>query len=79
MLPLELKDLVGVKTFAEQALETLEKLGETKIDYLLLNAGMWKQANECEPYKSKWCEAAMVNHFCKSPEINDPYPFFPPG
>ncbi|KAG5956836.1 hypothetical protein E4U57_002265 [Claviceps arundinis] len=63
VLPLELNDLVGVKTFAEQALETLEKLGETKIDYLLLNAGMWKQANEWEPYKSKWCEAAMVNHF----------------
>ncbi|KAG5973387.1 hypothetical protein E4U58_005212 [Claviceps cyperi] len=63
VLPLELNDLVGVKTFAEQALETLEKLGETKIDYLLLNAGIWKPANEQEPYKSKWCEAAMVNHF----------------
>ncbi|KAG5994401.1 hypothetical protein E4U52_001207 [Claviceps spartinae] len=65
VLPLELNDLVRVKTFAEQALETLEKLGETKLDYLLLNAGMWKQANEWEPYKSKWCEAAMVNHFSR--------------
>ncbi|KAG6294601.1 hypothetical protein E4U09_002567 [Claviceps aff. purpurea] len=63
VLPLELNDLSEVKTFSEQALETLEKLGETEIDYLLLNAGILKPANEREPHTSKWCEAAVVNHF----------------
>ncbi|KAG6282449.1 hypothetical protein E4U48_004171 [Claviceps purpurea] len=63
VLPLELNDLSEVKTFSEQALETLKKLGETEIDYLLLNAGILKPANEREPHTSKWCEAAVVNHF----------------
>ncbi|KAG6054558.1 hypothetical protein E4U32_006840 [Claviceps aff. humidiphila group G2b] len=62
-LPLELNDLSEVKTFSEQALETLEKLGSEKIDYLLLNAGIMKPANEREPHTSRWCEAAVVNHF----------------
>ncbi|KAB5582246.1 hypothetical protein GE09DRAFT_262030 [Coniochaeta sp. 2T2.1] len=60
ILPLELSDLKTVKTFAQQ---TLDKLGQDKIDYLLLNAG-GTQAKE-EPggqYRSKWCESYAVNH-----------------
>ncbi|PHH90215.1 hypothetical protein CDD83_4220 [Cordyceps sp. RAO-2017] len=60
VLPLDLSDIQGVRGFARQA---LDKVGQDKIDYLLLNAGMIKSADEKAPYKAKWCEAAMVNHF----------------
>ncbi|CAN8097551.1 unnamed protein product [Discula destructiva] len=57
-LPLELANLKGVKTFAQQ---TLENLGNDKLDYLLLNAGMVKAADS--PVEgSKWCEPYVVNH-----------------
>ncbi|KAJ4269506.1 hypothetical protein NW762_001167 [Fusarium torreyae] len=59
VLPLELNDLKGVKSFAEQ---TLNKLGQTKIDYLLLNAGANIPATEPTPHGYKWCEAHVVNH-----------------
>ncbi|KAF7561161.1 hypothetical protein G7046_g2982 [Stylonectria norvegica] len=58
-LPLELSDLKDVKSFAEK---TLAKLGQSKIDYLLLNAGMSKGAEGPGPHGSKWCEAYVVNH-----------------
>ena len=64
ILPLELSDLKTVKSFAQQ---TLDKLGQEKIDYLLLNAG-GTQAKE-EPggqYQSKWCETYVINHLCTS-------------
>lgn len=64
VLPLELSDLKGVKSFAEQ---TLEKLGKDKIDYLLLNAGISKGAQEPGPNGSKWCESYIVNHICELP------------
>ncbi|KAH7143651.1 hypothetical protein EDB81DRAFT_796092 [Dactylonectria macrodidyma] len=59
VLPLDLSDLKGVKSFAEQ---TLAKLGQSKIDYLLLNAGISNGAEEKGPNGSKWCEAYIVNH-----------------
>lgn len=63
VLPLDLSDLKGVKSFAEQ---TLAKLGQTRIDYLLLNAGISNGAEKPGPNGSKWCEAYIVNHLCKS-------------
>lgn len=61
VLPLELASLKGVKTFAQQ---TLEKLGDAKLDFLLLNAGMVKDSDS--PVQgSKWCEPYIVNHLCK--------------
>lgn len=61
LLPLELANLNGVKSFAQQ---TLEELGSDKVDFLLLNAGMVKDANS--PVQgSKWCEPYIVNHLCK--------------
>jgi NAD(P)-dependent dehydrogenase (short-subunit alcohol dehydrogenase family) len=60
ILPLELNDLKGVKSFADQ---TLEKLGQGKIDYLLLNAGLGgTSADGPGPHGSKWCEPHVVNH-----------------
>ncbi|KAK7744695.1 hypothetical protein SLS62_010114 [Diatrype stigma] len=58
-LPLELSNLQNVKTFAQQ---TLQALGETKIDYLFLNAGMFKRAQGPGPHGSKWSETYVVNH-----------------
>jgi NAD(P)-dependent dehydrogenase (short-subunit alcohol dehydrogenase family) len=63
LLPLDLSNLSNVKSFAQQ---TLEKLGQGKVDVLFLNAGMGKAANEPGPYGSKWCESHVVNHLCKS-------------
>ncbi|RYC58780.1 hypothetical protein CHU98_g7429 [Xylaria longipes] len=60
ILPLELTDLRGVKSFAQQ---TLDKLGNDSLDILLLNAGMNKPATGPGPNGSKWCEALVVNHF----------------
>ncbi|RYO84238.1 hypothetical protein DL762_005745 [Monosporascus cannonballus] len=59
LLPVELSDLKNVKTFAQQ---TLDALGETNIDYLFLNAGMYKDANGPGPHGSKWSETYLVNH-----------------
>lgn len=62
VLPLELNNLKGVKTFAQ---ETLEKLGSDKIDYLFLNAGISDGAEAKGPFGSKWCESLIVNHYCE--------------
>ncbi|KAF4466125.1 hypothetical protein FALBO_7013 [Fusarium albosuccineum] len=59
ILPLDLADLKGVKSFAEK---TLEKLGQSKIDYLLLNAGISNSAEGPSPHGSRWCESYVVNH-----------------
>ncbi|KAG6282448.1 hypothetical protein E4U48_004170 [Claviceps purpurea] len=67
VLSLDLCDLSKVKTFARQAQETV---GQDKIDYLLLNAGMMKAVVEKQPYTSKWCESALVNHFCESSSLS---------
>ncbi len=62
ILPLELNNLRNVQSFAK---ETLEKLGQDKIDYLLLNAGITNGSEEPGPHGSKWCEAYIVNHLCE--------------
>lgn len=54
-----------VKSFAQQA---QEKLGQDKIDYVLLNAAISKDATQPAPHGEKWCEAAVVNHNGK-PEV----------
>ncbi|CCC09695.1 hypothetical protein SMACR_03255 [Sordaria macrospora] len=61
ILPLELSDLRTVKRFASR---TLDKLGDRKIDYLLLNAGITSGAGTEKPGPggSKWCEGLVVNH-----------------
>ncbi|KAM0345937.1 hypothetical protein ACHAPU_005990 [Fusarium lateritium] len=60
ILPLELNDLKSVKSFAEQVLENLDR---TKVDYLLLNAGLGGTgADGPGPNGSKWCEPHVVNH-----------------
>ncbi|KAI1123533.1 hypothetical protein F5Y10DRAFT_251727 [Nemania abortiva] len=61
IVPLELNNMNSVKTFAQQ---TLEKLGASPIDYLMLNAAtaMTKKVAETGPHGSKWTEAYLVNH-----------------
>ncbi|KAH8901937.1 NAD(P)-binding protein [Coniochaeta sp. PMI_546] len=59
ILPLELSDLKTVKSFAQQ---TLDKLGQDKIDYLLLNAGATQGKDEPEPREAKWCKSYIINH-----------------
>ncbi|KAI8634008.1 hypothetical protein F5Y19DRAFT_196650 [Xylariaceae sp. FL1651] len=61
ILPMELTNMKSVKTFAQQ---TLEKLGQSPIDYLMLNAAtaMYKKVAETGPHGSKWIEAYLVNH-----------------
>jgi NAD(P)-dependent dehydrogenase (short-subunit alcohol dehydrogenase family) len=68
VLPLELSDLKGVRTFASQ---TLENLGKGKVDCLLLNAGMVKSAEEPEAWRSRWSEQYVVNHLCECHELSD--------
>jgi NADP-dependent 3-hydroxy acid dehydrogenase YdfG len=62
IFPLDLSDLKGTKIFAEQ---TLQNLGNGRVDCLLLNAGMIKSAEEPESWKSKWSEQYVVNHLCE--------------
>ena len=62
VLPCELNNLNTVKSFAK---ETLEKLGETKMDYLLLNAGIGGPADQPGVLGSQWCEPLLVNHICE--------------
>ncbi|KAH8668530.1 hypothetical protein BX600DRAFT_510622 [Xylariales sp. PMI_506] len=59
IVPLELSDLRGVKSFAQ---DTLQKLGADKLDFLFLNAAMIKAAVGPGPHGSKWCEPYVVNH-----------------
>ncbi|QUC22867.1 uncharacterized protein UV8b_07108 [Ustilaginoidea virens] len=62
VLPLELSDMKTVRSFAQQV---MEKIGPGKIDYLVLNAAIFKGTVEEDEdsYGSRWCEAAVVNHF----------------
>lgn len=62
VLPLELSDLNTVKTFSNKVLEIL---GQDKIDFLYMNAGLAKDATLPAPNGSKWCEALVVNHTCE--------------
>lgn len=64
IIPCELNDLRTVESFASSV---LQKLGQEKVDYLLLSAGISKGAEEKGPHGSKWCESLVVNHYCKLP------------
>ncbi|KAI0394967.1 hypothetical protein F5Y17DRAFT_227484 [Xylariaceae sp. FL0594] len=61
ILPLELSNMRSVKTFAHK---TLEELGQSPIDYLILNAAtaQLKQKAKTGPHGSRWIEAYLVNH-----------------
>lgn len=64
ILECDFADLQQVKGFAEQA---LEKLGNDKLDELLLNHAIIKPTSETPgPRGSKWDEAYIVNHLCES-------------
>jgi len=56
---LELNSFANVKRFTKQV---LDKVGNEKVDYFLMNAALRKHANEPGPYGSKWCEPLIVNH-----------------
>jgi hypothetical protein len=62
LLPLDLADLTGVRTFAQQ---TIEKLGQDKLDCLLLNAGMAHNCHQPGKHGLKWSEPYVVNHLCE--------------
>lgn len=62
IFPLDLSDMRTVKPFAR---ETLESLGQDKLDVLLLNAALNKAATGPEVHGSPWCEAYVVNHLCE--------------
>ncbi|KAI0484197.1 hypothetical protein GGR56DRAFT_13861 [Xylariaceae sp. FL0804] len=61
ILPAELSNMNSVKTFAQQV---LDKLGDDKVDYLMLNAatGTGKREDGKGPHGSKWCDQYLVNH-----------------
>ncbi len=59
IFPLDLSDLKGTRIFAKQ---TLQNLGNGRVDCLLLNAGMVKSAEAPQSWKSKWSEPYVVNH-----------------
>ncbi|KAF3071014.1 putative short-chain dehydrogenase reductase protein [Daldinia childiae] len=59
IFPLELSNLKTVKTFSQQA---LDKVGQDKIDYLMLNAAISKNSEQPGPHGSKWSEPYIVNH-----------------
>ncbi|KAK3995327.1 WW domain-containing oxidoreductase [Cladorrhinum sp. PSN332] len=59
ILPLELADIKTAKSFAQQ---TLQNLGDDKLDYLLLNAGISDGADKPGRNGTKWCESYIVNH-----------------
>ncbi|KAI8179436.1 putative short-chain dehydrogenase reductase protein [Colletotrichum sp. SAR 10_75] len=59
VVPLELSNLKTVRSFAQ---ETLDSLGQDKLDYLFLNAAQNKGAEAKGPFGSNWCESYIVNH-----------------
>ncbi|KAI2783064.1 NAD(P)-binding protein [Daldinia loculata] len=59
IFPLELSNLKTVKTFSQQA---LDKVGQDKIDYLMLNAAISNNSEKPGPHGSKWSEPYIVNH-----------------
>ncbi|ROV91968.1 hypothetical protein VSDG_07627 [Cytospora chrysosperma] len=60
ILPVELSNMQTVKSFAQQ---TLEKLGQDPVDYLLLNAAIARNADDRPgPNGSQWCDSYVINH-----------------
>ncbi|KAJ5669313.1 hypothetical protein N7462_010383 [Penicillium macrosclerotiorum] len=62
ILPLDLLNLRSVQVFAQQA---LVQLGQNRVDYLFLGAGMLDTASGPGPYGSQWCEGYVVNHLAQ--------------
>ncbi|KAL8377254.1 hypothetical protein RB595_008098 [Gaeumannomyces hyphopodioides] len=62
VLPLELTDLAGVRTFAKKALEDLGRSGDGRLDYLVLNAGAAFPADKGDSSRSKWCDTYIINY-----------------
>lgn len=62
LLPLDLSDLKGTRSFARLA---LEKVKQDKIDYLLLNAAISDGSEGPGPNGSKWSEPYIVNHLAQ--------------
>ncbi|KYK54099.1 hypothetical protein DCS_06055 [Drechmeria coniospora] len=62
VLPLELLDLKNVEKFSRLV---IDKVGVSKIDYLMINAAMITAADGPGPHGSSWCHAAVVNHFAQ--------------
>ncbi|KAL8341663.1 hypothetical protein RB598_003546 [Gaeumannomyces tritici] len=62
VLPLELTDLAGVRTFAKKALEDLGRSDDGRLDYLVLNAAAAFPAETGDPNRSKWCDAYTINY-----------------
>ena len=57
----DFSNLREVRTFAQEA---LAKLGEDKLDYVLLNHAIVKDAKGPGPHGSPWSEQYVVNHQC---------------
>ncbi|KAI1095101.1 NAD(P)-binding protein [Rostrohypoxylon terebratum] len=67
IFPLELSNLKTVKTFSRLV---LEKLGKGKVDYLLLNAAIAKNADEPGPHGSKWTQHYLIHLLRKKLEAS---------
>ncbi|GMG11435.1 unnamed protein product [Aspergillus oryzae] len=59
IFPLDLLSLPSVQSFAQKA---LSQLGDQKLDYLFLCAGMLDSADGPGPNGSPWCSGYVVNH-----------------
>lgn len=64
ILPLQLTDLAGVRAFAKKALEDLDRSGDGRLDYLVLNAAAAFPANTGDSSRSKWCDTYIINYLC---------------
>lgn len=62
ILPLQLTDLAGVRAFAKKALEDLDRSGDGRLDYLVLNAAAAFPANTGDSSRSKWCDTYIINY-----------------
>jgi NAD(P)-dependent dehydrogenase (short-subunit alcohol dehydrogenase family) len=59
IVPIDLRDLATVRTFAAS---TLSDLGDAKLDYLLLNAGAIGGERPSSEIKNKYSDGMTVNH-----------------
>lgn len=59
VLPLDLLNLLSVRSFAKQA---LSELGQRPLNYLFLIAGYLSAAEGPGPHGSQWCDSYVVNH-----------------
>ncbi|KAJ5467982.1 hypothetical protein N7475_005734 [Penicillium sp. IBT 31633x] len=62
VLPLDLLNLLSVRSFAKQA---LSELGQRPLNYLFLIAGYLSAAEGPGPHGSQWCDSYVVNHLAQ--------------